>query len=183
MKDPPILPAVPSPSPWNYRNHVQFHLTPQGRLGYEALRSNRIIPIRECHLPEAPINQLWPQLDLEPLPGLERVSLRVGADEELMLILEGGDPQSLEFVIEELPISAVHLGPAGPLVLAGSDHILMEVGSMGVVGSVEAGRDVGRVSDPPLPDPACFASRRNRSSRSTLPRQVQWSITCWPICR
>jgi 23S rRNA (uracil1939-C5)-methyltransferase len=129
IKDPLILPPVPSPSPWNYRNHVQFHLTPQGRLGYEALHSNRLLPIRECHLPEAPINQLWPQLDLEPLPGLERVSLRAGADEELMLILEGGDPQSLGLIIEELPISALHLGPAGPLVLAGSDHILMEVGT------------------------------------------------------
>jgi 23S rRNA (uracil1939-C5)-methyltransferase len=129
IKDPPIQPIVPSPSPWNYRNHVQFHLTPQGRMGYEALRSNHLLPIRECHLPEPPINQLWPQLDLEPLPGLERVSLRVGADEELMLILEGGDPQYLGLVIEELPISALHLGPAGQLVLAGSDHILMEVGT------------------------------------------------------
>jgi 23S rRNA (uracil1939-C5)-methyltransferase len=139
IKDPSILPPVPSPSPWNYRNQVQFYLTPQGRLGYEALRSNRLLPIRECHLPETPINQLWPQLDLEPLTGLERVSLRVGADEELMLILEGGDPQSMEFVIEGLPISAVHLGPAGPLVLAGSDHILMEVGNLDALGSVGAG--------------------------------------------
>ena len=138
IKDPPILPPVPSPSPWNYRNHVQFHLTPQGQLGYEVLRSNRVLPIRECYLPEAPINQLWPQLDVEPLPGLERVSLRVGADEELMLILEGGDPQSLALVIEGLPISALHLGPAGPLVLAGSDHILMEVGNWDVWGSEAA---------------------------------------------
>jgi 23S rRNA (uracil1939-C5)-methyltransferase len=143
IKDPSILPPVPSPSPWNYRNHVQFYLTPQGRLGYEALHSRRLLPIRECHLPEAPINQLWPQLDLEPLPGLERVSLRVGADEELMLILEGGDPQSLEFVIEGLPISAVHLGPAGPLVLAGSDHILMEAGNWEALGSAGAGSAVG----------------------------------------
>jgi 23S rRNA (uracil1939-C5)-methyltransferase len=128
LKDPPVLPSVPSPNPWNYRNHMQFHLTPQGRLGFEALHRRDIIPIRECHLPEAPINQLWPQLDLEPLPGLERISLRVGADEEMMLILEGGDPQSIELVIEELPISAVHLGLEGTLVLAGSDHMIMEAG-------------------------------------------------------
>jgi 23S rRNA (uracil1939-C5)-methyltransferase len=154
IKDPLILPPVPSPSPWNYRNHVQFHLTPQGRLGYEALRSNRLLPIRECHLPEAPINQLWPQLDLEPLLGLERVSLRAGADEDLMLILEGGDPQSLGLIIEELPISVLHLGPAGPLVLAGSDHILMEVGSMGVLGSVGAGERKEHASRPdPTPIP------------------------------
>jgi 23S rRNA (uracil1939-C5)-methyltransferase len=63
----------------------------------------------------------------------------LGADEELMLILEGGDPQHLEFAIEGLPISAVHLGPSGPLVLAGSDHILMEVGDRDASGSEGAG--------------------------------------------
>ncbi len=128
LNDPPVQPAMASPTPWNYRNHVQFHLTPQGKLGFEAPHSQRVVPIRECHLPEDPLNQLWPQLDLEPLPGLERVSLRgTGDGEEFMLILEGGNPQSLGFVVEELPISAVHLSPAGPLVLAGSEAITMEV--------------------------------------------------------
>jgi 23S rRNA (uracil1939-C5)-methyltransferase len=130
LKDPAVLPAVASPYAWNYRNHVQFHLTLQGKLGFEAHRSHRVIPIRECHLPEATINQLWPRLELEPLPGLERVSLRVGAGEEMMLILEGGDPQSFELIIEELPISAVHLGPAGPLVMAGNEALDIEVEAM-----------------------------------------------------
>jgi len=101
------------------------------------LHSTRVIPIRECHLPETPIDQLWPQLDLEPLPGLERVSLRVGADEEMMLILEGGDPLSFELTIEDLPISVVHLSHDGPLVMAGSDHIMTEVQVLGGVGVVE----------------------------------------------
>jgi 23S rRNA (uracil1939-C5)-methyltransferase len=129
IKDPPIQPPAPSPRPFNYCTQVQFQLTPQGRLGFEAMRSHRIIPIHECHLPEGPINEIWPRLDLEPLPGLERVSLRVGADEELQLILEGGDPSSLELVIEELPISAVHLSQEGLRVLAGSEQIVMEVGA------------------------------------------------------
>jgi 23S rRNA (uracil1939-C5)-methyltransferase len=129
VASPPIRPILPSPEAWNYRNHVQFHLAPSGRLGFQALHTNQVVPVRECHLPESSINQLWPQLDLEPLPGLERVSLRVGADEDLMLILEGGDPQTLGVIIEELPISAVHLSPAGTLVLAGSEYILMEVGA------------------------------------------------------
>lgn len=128
VKDPDVQPAVPSPAPWNYRNHVQFHLTPQGKLGFDAYHSQRVIPIRECHLPEDPLNQLWPQLDLEPLPGLERVSIR-GTGEEMMLILEGGDPQSIGFVVEELPVSVVHLSSAGALVLAGSEAIIMDVGT------------------------------------------------------
>ena len=127
LADIPIQPAVASPLPWNYRNHVQFHLTPEGRLGFQRAGSERVVPILECHLPEETINQIWPQIELEPLPGVERVSLRAGADGELLLVLESSDPQPVEFSVEELPVSAVHIGPGGTLVLAGSDALLMDV--------------------------------------------------------
>jgi 23S rRNA (uracil1939-C5)-methyltransferase len=123
----PIQPAVASPQPWNYRNQVQFHLTSDGRLGFQRAGSERVVPILECHLPEAVINQVWPQIDLEPLPSLERISLRAGTDGELLLVLESSDPQPVEFSVEELPVSAVHLGPGGALVLAGSESLLMDV--------------------------------------------------------
>lgn len=123
----PCMPAVPSPLPWNYRNHVQFHLTSEGRLGYQAARSNSVVPVMECHLPEAPLNDVWPRLELEPIPGLERVSLRLGADDDIMLILESSEPEPLDFSVEELPISAVHLGPGGALVLAGSEYLTISV--------------------------------------------------------
>ncbi len=127
LQEIPIKPAVPSPKPYAYRNHVQFHLNPQGRLGFQAMRQNTVVPVSECHLPEEAINLVWPALDLEPIPSLERVSLRVGADDEVQLILESSRPEPVEFRVEELPISAVHLGPGGPLVLAGSQYLTMEV--------------------------------------------------------
>jgi 23S rRNA (uracil1939-C5)-methyltransferase len=117
--------AVASPQPWNYRNHVQFHLTPEAKLGYQAPRSNTVIPIQECHLPEPALNEIWPQIELEPLPGLERVNLRVGMNDDLLLILESSQPEPFEFSVEDLPISAVHLGPTGAVVLAGSDYLTM----------------------------------------------------------
>ena len=123
----PIQPAVPSPQPWNYRNHIQFHLTAEGRLGFQRAGSERVVPIQECHLPEPLINQVWPQIELEPLPGVERLSLRTGADDELLLVFESSDPEPFEFSVEELPVSAVHLGPGGTLVLAGSDSLVIEV--------------------------------------------------------
>ena len=127
LADIPIREAVASPLPWNYRNHVQFHLTADGKLGYQAPRSSTVIPIRECHLPEAPLNALWPQLEVEALPGLERVGLRLGAGEELMLVLESSQPGAPEFTVEEVALSAVQLGPGGALVLAGSEAIVVEV--------------------------------------------------------
>jgi 23S rRNA (uracil1939-C5)-methyltransferase len=123
----PIQPTVPSPQPWNYRNHIQFHLTAEGRLGFQRAGSERVVPIQECHLPEPLINQVWPQIELEPLPGVERLSLRAGADDELLLVFESSNPEPFEFSVEELPVSAVHLGPGGTLVLAGSDSLVIEV--------------------------------------------------------
>jgi 23S rRNA (uracil1939-C5)-methyltransferase len=127
LKDVHVAPTVPSPRPFNYRNHIQFHQAPDGALGFQAARSNQVVAVQECHLPEAPIDALWPQLQLEPLPGLDRVGVRVGADEELQLILESSDPQAFEFSVEDLPISAVHLGPGGTIVLAGSEALAFEV--------------------------------------------------------
>ena len=41
-----------SPQPWYYRNTIQFHLTREGKLGFQKARSNQTFAIRECHLPE-----------------------------------------------------------------------------------------------------------------------------------
>ena len=123
----PLQPIVPSPNPFNYRNYIQFHLDPQGKLGFQAARSNQVIPITQCHLPEAPLTEIWPLLDIEPVPGLERLSLRLGANEEIQLILESSQPQPIHFSVEELPISAVHLSPGGTSVLAGSETLFMDI--------------------------------------------------------
>lgn len=127
LKKPPIRSAVGSPHAFNYRNHIQFHLSPDGKLGFQAAHQNQLVPIRECHLPEAAMEKIWRVLDLEPVPGIDRVGLRLGSDEEVMLVLEGSEPEALEFAVEELDISAVQLGPGGALVLAGSDSLTMAV--------------------------------------------------------
>ena len=126
IENPPIQPMVPCPQPWNYRNHVQFHISPDGRLGFQAPRADAIIPIEECHLPEQAINQLWPQLDIESIPGLDRIGVRLGVNDDLMIVLESSDPQPVGLNVD-MPISVVHLGPGGSLVMAGDDHIVSEV--------------------------------------------------------
>jgi 23S rRNA (uracil1939-C5)-methyltransferase len=123
----PLQPIVASPNPFHYRNYVQFHLDPLGKLGFQAARSNQVIPISECHLPETPLNEIWSQIDIEPVPGLERLSLRLGAGEEIQLILESSQPQPILFSVEELPVSAVHLSPSGTVVLAGSEALGMDI--------------------------------------------------------
>lgn len=127
VQNAPVQAIVPSPHPFHYRNHVQFALSPTGALGYHRLRSAGVTPIRECHLPEGILNQVWPLLDFEALPEIERVGLRLGVDDDVQLILESKDVRAPEFSVEGLALSAVHLSPAGVLTLAGSPYLWMEV--------------------------------------------------------
>ena len=126
IQNPPVRPGVPSPSEWNYRNHIQFHLDPVGKLGFLGADSHTVVPIKECHLPENLLNSIWPELDFELVPGLERIDLRAGSDEEVMLVLEGSDPQPPEMSLD-LPLSVVYTGPGDPLVLAGEESLTIEV--------------------------------------------------------
>ena len=68
LTDLPLDPTFPSPSPWNTRNHLQFSLTEEGRLGFLAAGSHRVVPIQVCHLPEPPLADLWPRLSLGAIP-------------------------------------------------------------------------------------------------------------------
>lgn len=131
IQNPPVQPTVPSPDPWNYRNHVQFHLTGDGKLGYirtstGSESTGKVLAIEECHLPEASINALWPHLEFEPGTGIERASLRAGADAELMLVLESDSPSAPELEIEA-GISVVHLFEESSVVIAGEDHLILRV--------------------------------------------------------
>ena len=126
--NPPAVEIASTIEPsWNYRNHVQFHLTNEGKMGFMRAQSNHIFPIVECHLPEISINEIWPKIEIEPVPGIERISVRSGWQEDMMLVLECSDDQRLDFSIENLTISVVQKSSSGNLVLAGSDHLVIEV--------------------------------------------------------
>jgi 23S rRNA (uracil1939-C5)-methyltransferase len=127
LEDPPLQPAVACPHPYGYRNHVQFHLTAQGHLGYYPALPGEVFAIQECHLPEGPLQDLWQRLDFEAMPEIERIGLRLGASEDLQLILESQAGEIPEFSVEDLSISAVHLSSESSVVLAGSEFVIMEV--------------------------------------------------------
>jgi len=129
IENPPVQKMVACPNPLNYRNHVQFHLTKDGRLGYVGAGTTSargLIPITECHLPEASINSLWPQLEFEPRMNIERVSFRAGKDEDVILVLESDSPEPPELEIEA-EISVAHVYGDNAVVIAGNDHIVIRV--------------------------------------------------------
>ncbi len=137
-ENPPVAPMVASPSEWNYRNHIQFHLTGDGKIGFVSAltpnpspdrfagRGEQIIPISECHLPEVAVNGLWPQLEFDPDVDIQRVSLRAGLDDDILLALESDSPAPPELELEA-GISVTHIYEDNTLVLAGDDHIFIRV--------------------------------------------------------
>ena len=132
IENPPVQPMVACPNPWNYRNHVQFRLTEDGKFGYVSPlplgkgTGVRVMPITECHLPDPAINHLWPQLEFEPETDVERVSIRAGKDDDLMLVLESDSPEPPELEIEA-GISVNHLYEDNAVIIAGNDYIVMRV--------------------------------------------------------
>lgn len=130
IPDPPLQATVPSPKEWEYRNHVQFHLTRQGKVGFVCAfpqeTSDDIAAISECYLPEAPLNAFWPLLDFEADLEVKRVGLRLGAGEEILLVLESDSPRPPELTVEA-DVSVVHVWQDNALVLAGEDHLWIEV--------------------------------------------------------
>lgn len=126
LATPPIRPIIPSPNAWNYRNTVQFHLSESGKLGFQQIHSRQTVEIQECHLPEDTINHVWPRIQVEPSSGLKEIALRVGANQDILLVLESDLHTPPEFSVD-FPISAVYLSPDMPIVLSGEDHLVMKV--------------------------------------------------------
>jgi 23S rRNA (uracil1939-C5)-methyltransferase len=126
FEQPPVSPTSPSPSPWNTRNHLQFKLTSQGRLGFNAAGSGRIVPIDECHLPQSTLADLWPRIDLQGSEGIERVSVRAGVDGEMMVILKGESKPPFEMHVDA-PVSVVWISDDRRATMAGDPILEMQV--------------------------------------------------------
>jgi 23S rRNA (uracil1939-C5)-methyltransferase len=155
IENPPLQSIIPSPAEWNYRNAIQLHPLADGRLGYQKAGSHTVVAVTECHLPQSPLDECWKQIEVEPLEGLERVELRQGEGEELLLALHSANPTLPEFNTD-FPISAVFLSPQGQVVLAGEDTLEMQVldrpfrvsaGSFFQVNTAQAGNMVQHLLD------------------------------------
>lgn len=122
----PVADTIGSPEPWNYRNRLRFHLTESGRLGFFEWGRHQVFPLQVCHLPLPAIDQLWPQLELEALGGLQEVELRSDGQGEPTLILHGRGQPELTLNLD-LPASVIWLSEEGVTVLAGDPYGWMEV--------------------------------------------------------
>jgi 23S rRNA (uracil1939-C5)-methyltransferase len=77
VPDPPVRDIIPSPAIWQYRNHAQFHFTSDGRPGFQAARSQRVVAIEECHVVE-PLLVEWLMSNRGAVRQAGRLSVRPG---------------------------------------------------------------------------------------------------------
>ncbi|MGC9334305.1 MAG: class I SAM-dependent RNA methyltransferase, partial [Anaerolineae bacterium] len=111
--------------PWNYRNYVQFHLTPGGDLGFLTADSHRIIPVQECLIMDPLLDDLWTALSLK-WPQLYRLSLRCGsATGDLMAIFELDAYEDFDIEVD-FPVSCVLALADGETVVLMGDPFIME---------------------------------------------------------
>jgi 23S rRNA (uracil1939-C5)-methyltransferase len=126
LETPIINSIIPSSTPWNTRNQIQFSLAENGQLGFMAAGTNNVVPISECHLPLPEIEEIWPRIELAEQLEIERVILRKGLDGEVLIALQSAYEPDLDIQID-LPASLVWLNPQGVRVIAGNEYIESEV--------------------------------------------------------
>ncbi|MCS7178139.1 MAG: class I SAM-dependent RNA methyltransferase [Anaerolineae bacterium] len=127
LSDPPVLPTLPDPTGWAYRNQARFHPAPSGGLGFCLEDRREVVPIGECLILHPYLSELYDALDLE-LPDLTALTLRAGvATGDRMLILETAEDEPPELEID-LPLSCVLLTSDGvPVPLIGQTYITERV--------------------------------------------------------
>lgn len=104
-----VLPVLPNPEPWGYRVEMVLSPVGNGRLGYWSPVQREVIAIDECPIARPELVALLQDVELD-LPGLRKLSLRVGDDEALLAAIEvdGVEPPELE---ADFPISVAIVLP------------------------------------------------------------------------
>ncbi len=124
LPDVPIQPMIPSPDPWQYRSHVTFSVTDDGKLGFVSTDDRTVIPISECHIIRPELLELFEQIAPEDVPELDRVRLQVGTDGDDRLVVIGTrDDEPPEIEIDFA--ASVNFLPSdnAPVNLIGATHV------------------------------------------------------------
>ncbi len=77
-------------------------------------------------MPEDILDTLWPEIDIEQLESVHQVGLRCGSHDNQMVVLHGSGKPDIETLVQ-LPVSMVWNSEEGNYVLAGDDHINLEI--------------------------------------------------------
>jgi 23S rRNA (uracil1939-C5)-methyltransferase len=113
--------------PWGYRNHAQFNLTPEGRLGFLTADTHHVVPVDECLILDPLLDDLWAALDME-WPQLYRLSLRCGSTTgDLMAIFELDHYEDFDIQVDFAVSCVILLADGEAVVLMGNPYFTEHV--------------------------------------------------------
>ncbi len=123
LRDANVQEIIGAAQPWGYRNHAQFHTTPEGQLGFLTADTHNVVQIEECLILDPLLDELRAALDME-WPQLHRLSLRCGsASGDRMAIFELNDYEDFDIEVD-FPVSCIILLADGEaVVLMGNTYL------------------------------------------------------------
>ncbi len=123
LRDANVQEIIGAAQPWGYRNHAQFHTTPEGHLGFLTADTHDVVQVEECLILDPLLDELRAALDME-WPQLHRLSLRCGsASGDRMAIFELNEYEDFDIEVD-FPVSCVILLADGEsVVLMGNTYL------------------------------------------------------------
>lgn len=116
--------TLATPTPWAYRIEISLSPNPEGGVGLWSPALKKIIAIEECHIIQPELLQLWRDFELS-LPGLRKLTLRMGDDEALLAALEVDDVQPPELHVD-FPLSVAIVLPNRTAASLVGDNFLVQ---------------------------------------------------------
>lgn len=122
----PVRPVIPNPDPYGSQSDFTFYATEDGLPGLWSAALQRIVPIETCHLLDSRLRDLYADLDFD-LSTLRQMTLRVGADGDLLLALETEDVEP-PALLTDFPVSVALVLPDGVSAnLIGDNYVVKQV--------------------------------------------------------
>ncbi len=126
LKEPPLRPILPAPQEYGYRAETALYPAEEGGLGYWSPVERRIFRVEECPILQPALEAALSDVDVE-LPGLRRLTLRLGDGDELLAALEVDDVEPPELAAD-FPVSvAIVLPDRTAASLIGDPYLLQTV--------------------------------------------------------
>ena len=126
LKKVKVQPTLPNPQQWAYRLEMSFSPTADGGIGFWSPQLRQVMTIEHCEIMHPRLLEVWQDMDLA-LPGLRKLTLRVGADDEVLAAFEidGVEPPDLE---ADFPVSvAIVLPDKTAASLIGNPYLTQQV--------------------------------------------------------
>jgi 23S rRNA (uracil1939-C5)-methyltransferase len=118
-----VQPVLPNPAPYGHSLDLALSPTGMGGLGLWSPAAGEVIPINECPITAPPLVALLQDFDMD-LPELRKLTLRLGADGELLAVFEVEDVEPPELEVD-FPVSVAIVLPDETAASLIGDHYIV----------------------------------------------------------